>query len=105
MTDNRIFYPQQPILPVKPAAPSASPPSTKPAAVNEPAFNQVLEKELTGLKFSQHALQRLQTRNIEFDKADMAKLNSAVDKAAQKAAHYSAQQPAAGVCRDSHEKK
>ena len=26
-------------------------------------------------------------------------------KAAQKAAHYSAQQPAAGVCRDSHEKK
>jgi flagellar operon protein len=83
MTDNRILYSQQPILPVnKPAAPASQ--TSKPAAASQPAFNQILEKELTGLKFSQHALQRLQTRNIQLDKAALDKLSSAVDKAAQK---------------------
>lgn len=88
MTDNRIFYAQQPILPInKPAAPANQP--SRPAAASQPAFNQILEKELTGLKFSQHALQRLQTRNIKLDKADLEKLSSAVDKAAQKGARDS----------------
>lgn len=88
MTDNRIFYAQQPILPInKPAAPANQP--SRPAAASQPAFNQILEKELTGLKFSQHALQRLQTRNIKLDKADLDKLSSAVDKAAQKGARDS----------------
>ena len=83
MTDNRIFYPQQPIIPAnRPAAQSSS--QIKPAAASESGFSQILQQELTGLKFSQHALQRLQNRNIHFNTSDLAKLSDAVDKAAQK---------------------
>jgi flagellar operon protein len=84
MTDNRIYHPQQPILPInKPqSAPKQQP--VRPAAGAETNFGQVLQQELTGIKFSQHALQRLETRNIKLDQADLAKLSGAVDKAAQK---------------------
>lgn len=85
MTDNRIFLSQQPILPVsKPAVTPASQQPAKPGAANDSTFSQIFDKELTGVKFSQHALQRLQTRNIQFSKSDLDKLNNAVDKAAQK---------------------
>ena len=86
MTDNRILYSQQPILPVKPNNLPASQQTGKPGAVNDSAFGQIFAKELTGVKFSQHALQRLQTRNIQFSKTDIEKLNGAVEKAAQKGA-------------------
>ncbi|MDR3563800.1 MAG: TIGR02530 family flagellar biosynthesis protein [Negativicutes bacterium] len=82
MTDNRILFPQQPILPVN--KPAASPASQQGKTTNPSAFSQVLSQQLTGLKFSQHALQRLQNRNIQFNTADLAKLSDAVDKAAQK---------------------
>jgi flagellar operon protein len=87
MTDNRIYY-QQPILPVqKPGqAPSAQPSARTP---DGQSFNQVLAQELTGVKFSQHALQRLSSRNIKLDGSDLAKLSGAVDKAAQKGARDS----------------
>jgi len=52
-------------------------------------FNQILERELSDVKFSQHAIQRLQSRNINLDQADMVKLNGAIDKAAQKGAKES----------------
>jgi len=84
MTDNRIYYPQQPILPV----PKSGQQPVRPAE-NQPSFGQVLEQELAGVKFSQHALQRLSSRNINLDRADLAKLSGAVDKAAQKGARDS----------------
>jgi len=80
MVDNRILYPQQPILP----STKTSQQSNKTAFTSEVSFNQILDKELTGIKFSQHALQRLQIRNIQFNKSDLDKLSNAVDKAAQK---------------------
>ncbi len=87
MTDNRIYY-QQPILPVqKPGQGTAAQSSAKTAAGQ--SFNQVLAQELTGVKFSQHALQRLSSRNIQLDGGDLAKLSGAVDKAAQKGARDS----------------
>ena len=42
-----------------------------------------------GVKFSQHASQRLQTRNINLSNEQMNQLKSAVDKAAQKGARES----------------
>ncbi|MBP2653114.1 MAG: flagellar operon protein [Firmicutes bacterium] len=85
MADNRIYYPQQPVIPLgKPAYAPKTPNSSKPAAGNEQLFGQILEQELTGLKFSQHAIERLATRNIKLGNAELAKISGAVEKAAQK---------------------
>lgn len=90
MGDNRIYYPQTPLIQtpqtnksliIKPGASVSSSGKT---------FNEILERQLNGeIKFSQHALQRLQSRNIKLDEAAMDKLNGAVDKAAQKGAKES----------------
>lgn len=88
MTDNRILYPQQPILPVQKPVQAPSTSSAK-AADNQTSFNQVLAQELSGVKFSQHAIQRLSSRNIQLDRGDLAKISGAVDKAAQKGARDS----------------
>lgn len=88
MADNRIYYPQRPIGPLNPPAPTPEKQSTAPVHVG-PSFSQVLDQHLTGIKFSQHALQRLQSRNIQLNQAELAKLNSAVEKAAQKGAKES----------------
>lgn len=88
MTDNRIYYPQQPIIPAsKPGQAPAAQPSTKSADTQ--SFGRILDQELSGVKFSQHALQRLLSRNIKLDGSDLAKLSGAVDKAAQKGARDS----------------
>jgi flagellar operon protein len=87
MTDNRIYY-QQPILPAqKPGQGAATQPATRTA--DGQSFNQILAQELSGVKFSQHAIQRLSSRNIKLDGSDLAKISGAVDKAAQKGARDS----------------
>jgi flagellar operon protein len=58
-------------------------------AVNVPeerSFETVLTKELNGLKFSKHAQQRLDSRNIQLSDDDMAHLSNAVTKADEKGA-------------------
>lgn len=53
-------------------------------AINVPeerSFETVLSKELNGIKFSKHAQQRLDSRNIQLSDDDMAHLSSAVTKA------------------------
>jgi flagellar operon protein len=54
-----------------------------------PSFRSVLEQQqrVTGaqpLKFSAHAMQRLQSRNIHLSNDDMARMNAMADKAAEK---------------------
>jgi flagellar operon protein len=68
----RIDRPQQP----KPATGQTS---------NSP-FAQVLDQKLPaqGVKFSQHAQDRLRARNITFSAADLANLEGAVNSVAQK---------------------
>lgn len=86
MDNSRIYYSQQPILHTnKPAIDK----TVSRIADNKTPFTQVLAKELTGVQFSQHALQRLQTRNIKLGTAELTKLNDAVGKAAQKGAKES----------------
>jgi flagellar operon protein len=59
-----------------------------------PSFRSVLEEQqrVTGaqpLKFSAHAMQRLQSRNIHLSNEDMARMNVMADKAAEKGAKQS----------------
>jgi flagellar operon protein len=55
----------------------------RPIAADKPeqSFENVLEKELKDIKFSKHAQQRLESRNINLSDSDMQDLSSAVDKA------------------------
>ena len=78
MSDTRIFFPSQPVSPIP------SQPYPKVPSAGLPTFGQILENQLKEIKFSQHAKERLQTRNIQFGQAELAKLSSAVDKAALK---------------------
>ncbi len=92
MIDNRFSLSQQSLLPQinNTGAKTGSVGSNRTnSGNNNSQFSQILERELTDVKFSQHAMQRLQSRNITIDQAGLAKLNGAVDKAAQKGAKES----------------
>ena len=54
--------------------------------VPEKAFENVLQEELRGLKFSRHAQERLDSRQIRLNEADMASLQRAVTQAEEKGA-------------------
>lgn len=86
MMDNRIYYSTQPIQPVQTqnskAASTSSSSSTS-------GFNQILNQTLSAVKFSQHATNRLQSRNISLNQTQMNQLQTAVDKAAQKGSRES----------------
>lgn len=84
--DNKIFFPQQPIQPITSGRKSLE----RNGGGNNNSFNDVFSKELTReLKFSNHAQQRLKSRNIEISDAEMRMLNEAVDKARNKGARDS----------------
>ncbi len=53
---------------------------TRDLGVSKPQASQAAE----GLKFSNHAIERMQSRGIKFGPEDMKRLNEAVDKAIQK---------------------
>jgi len=89
MDSNRIYYVQQPILPSNKVNNVGSSKAANKVIENKTPFTQVLEQELKGVQFSQHALARLQSRNINFGQAELAKLNNAIDKAFQKGAKES----------------
>jgi len=89
--DNRFSLSQQSLLPqINTNANSTSVSGSRAVSGNNNSqFGQILERELSDVKFSQHAIQRLQSRNITIDQAGLAKLNGAVNKAAQKGAKES----------------
>jgi len=45
------------------------------------SFESIFQKELEKVKFSSHALKRLEERNIELSDDEMSKINTAVDRA------------------------
>ncbi|MEN6325076.1 MAG: TIGR02530 family flagellar biosynthesis protein [Syntrophomonas sp.] len=83
--DNRIYFPQQSVVQpgtIRKDKAVKTQPST--------SFGQVLDQKLQGeLKFSQHAQERLKSRNIELSDGELAKLQDAVSKARQKGARDS----------------
>ncbi len=55
----------------------------------ERSFSQVFEKELQQLKYSKHAQQRLESRNISLNEADKSMIENAVNRAEQKGSNDS----------------
>ncbi|KNZ70880.1 flagellar operon protein [Thermincola ferriacetica] len=88
MVDKLYF--NQPILPVNPSHKKQQP-DPRGRAEAPQSFQNILLQQMAKepVKFSQHALQRLSTRNIQLSPADMQKLNDAVQRAAQKGARDS----------------
>ncbi|MDD3267780.1 MAG: flagellar protein [Syntrophomonadaceae bacterium] len=83
--DNRISFPQQQIV-----QPSTSRKDKSVKSQTGTNFGQVLDQKLQGeLKFSQHARERLKSRNIELSAGELDKLQDAVIKARQKGARDS----------------
>jgi len=80
---DEIFFPQ-------PIQPSSRQPSIKQVQEKsiggESPFAKILENKLPsqGVKFSQHAQERLKARGINLTETDMKKLEGAVDSVAQK---------------------
>ncbi len=50
------------------------------------SFDDVLNEEITRIKFSQHAKNRVESRNLDLSSEDLSKLDEAVDKANEKGA-------------------
>ncbi|WP_094607603.1 hypothetical protein SPSIL_023090 [Sporomusa silvacetica DSM 10669] len=92
MPDNHIYNSYQP-LPTLSSSGQASTTTKANSVTNKTTngsnFNQLLQQEITGVKFSQHALQRLDSRKIQLDSTQLSKLSQAVEKAAQKGAKES----------------
>ncbi|MDU2066231.1 MAG: TIGR02530 family flagellar biosynthesis protein [Sporomusaceae bacterium] len=88
MADSRIFYANQPVFPLTPAAVPVKTQSTSASSSNQD-FSKILNEKISGVKFSQHAMERLQSRNIELSTEDLQKLSSAVEKAEKKGAKES----------------
>lgn len=80
---DQIFFPN-PVQPVKTDWPQQK--ASKASQINGPSFASVLDSKLPsqGVKFSQHAQDRLKARNISFSANDLLKLEGAVNSVAQK---------------------
>lgn len=61
----------------------------KPKPLQQSSFESVFQRELERLKFSKHATQRLNSRDISLDETQLSKLHEAVKKAEQKGARDS----------------
>ena len=83
MAENAIYFQAQPLLPIDNRL-NVKTNSAVCSADKNPEFSKMLDTELNRLKFSQHALERLQSRNLQLNSADLERLNQAVDKVAQK---------------------
>lgn len=89
MDNSLIYYSPQPILPNNKTGISTNKKSVNNVNENATPFNQILAQKLDSVQFSQHALGRLQSRNITLGQAELTKLNNAIDKVAQKGAKES----------------
>ncbi|MCW3488741.1 TIGR02530 family flagellar biosynthesis protein [Dethiobacter alkaliphilus] len=87
MNTGDIRFPGQPVAPAKPG----SQPVQKKTPDVSP-FSQVWQETLqkqSGVKFSAHALQRLQDRRIELGQGELVKINEAVSAADKKGSRSS----------------
>lgn len=80
---DQILFPN-PIQPTRTERPQPQKPAT--GQTSDSPFARVLDQKLPtqGVKFSQHAQDRLRARNIAFSAADLANLEGAVNSVAQK---------------------
>jgi flagellar operon protein len=88
MGSSKIYQSLQPLAPISAGNKAAVAPGP---VVKTPApnFQDIFRQELGEVKFSQHALARLEQRDIRLDAGQVGRLKAAVDKAAQKGARDS----------------
>ena len=88
MADNKVFFQAQPLIPVNNRNNLSSVNNSIGKASNN-SFDAILQKKINEVKFSQHAQERLNSRNIKLTANDLQKLDNAVEKIAQKGAKES----------------
>lgn len=91
MADHMIYLQTQPLMPIGNSTvnqhTNVNESSTKSSGKNQ--FALLLAKETDKLTFSQHAIERLRSRNLQLSDQDLTKINDAVKRAAQKGAKES----------------
>lgn len=88
MAEDKIYLQTQPWNPFNiPVAKSSKNPTITSSKAN--SFADLLQQKTTQVKFSQHATERMQSRNLQLSQQDMTKLNAAVEKIAQKGSRES----------------
>ncbi|UNC91750.1 TIGR02530 family flagellar biosynthesis protein [Candidatus Contubernalis alkaliaceticus] len=86
---NDIKYHPQPIYPLSPSKAPGKMEQTKKAGE---AFQDIFKENLnkaSDIKFSAHAMKRLEERQLGFEKTDISKIKEAVNKARNKGAESS----------------
>ncbi len=81
------IYNQRPIIPVGRPANTGKTTEKQNVSNTGSSFDSILQAEVSKqseVKFSKHAMERLQARNISLSKDEIGKLNNAVNKAAEK---------------------
>ncbi len=80
--DNRLIFTTQPVQPITPGKTTAV---GKEYKTGTSKFQNILDQKLVGdLRFSRHAQERLQSRNIQLSAEDLSRLNQAVSQAREK---------------------
>ena len=91
MADHRMYIQTPPLMPIGNSTvnqhSNANEASIKSSGKNQ--FALLLAKETDKLTFSQHAIERLRSRNLQLSDQDLTKINDAVKRAAQKGAKES----------------
>ena len=88
MADNKVFFQAQPLIPVNNRN-SITKTSNTNIKANTSSFDAILQQKINEVKFSQHAQERLNNRNIKLSANDLKKLDQAVEKISQKGARES----------------
>ena len=87
MADNKVFFQAQPLIPVNNR--TTVNPLKNQTKITTNSFDTILQQKINEVKFSQHAQERLSSRNIKFSATDLKKLDNAVERIAQKGAKES----------------
>lgn len=89
MNDTRIYFQSQPILPLNQTATVKNNQAVAKKNNNGASFQALLQQAAKQVNFSQHAINRMQSRGISLNEQELAKLDDTVEKLSKKGARES----------------
>lgn len=89
MNDTRIYFQSQPILPFNQTATVKNSQAVAKKNNNGASFQALLQQAAKQVNFSQHAINRMQSRGISLNEQELAKLDDTVEKLSKKGARES----------------
>lgn len=89
MNDTRIYFQSQPILPLNQTAIVKNSQAVAKKNNNGASFQALLQQAAKQVNFSQHAINRMQSRGISLNEQELAKLDDTVEKLSKKGARQS----------------